>query len=247
MKGGDELNHLSQKLQSKKGATLLIVIVFMMFCVFIGGSVLAAATANASRLKRSIATEQAYLSQRSAALLIAEQLYSADPVEFDIIPMEDSADSAVVELSSDSSSKLRTLASACAVENYLNSPEGGGLFYLRNYATSQIRSNESGGTSVDFSLRLNDPQEILYARLVCDTSCKMVVSFYDDAEYETMSDLLYLEMPKITVWNVTEVEQESAGLPDEAELGEEEEKEPIKHISACWGVPTVIKGGVEVK
>jgi len=55
---------------------MLIALVFMLFCVFVGGSVLAAATANGARLKQSAQEEQDYLSARSAALLTETQLLS---------------------------------------------------------------------------------------------------------------------------------------------------------------------------
>lgn len=65
---------LKQKLKSTTGASLIIALVFMMFCTFVGGAVLAASTANAGRIKSLKADEQAYLDQRSAAQLIMDEL-----------------------------------------------------------------------------------------------------------------------------------------------------------------------------
>ena len=64
---------ISRKLRSKTGASMLIAILFMMFCLFVGGSVLAAATANGYRVAH-MSDQQDFLNQRSAGLLIADEL-----------------------------------------------------------------------------------------------------------------------------------------------------------------------------
>lgn len=68
------MNKIMQKLHSRSGASMLLAMVFIMFCTFIGGTVLAAATANGSRVAKLTHSQQAYLSQRSAALVLADQL-----------------------------------------------------------------------------------------------------------------------------------------------------------------------------
>lgn len=71
------MNQIKRKLHSKRGASLLIAMVYLIFAVFIGGSVLAAASANGYRIEH-LSDQQDYLNQRSAALLLAEEM------EFDI-------------------------------------------------------------------------------------------------------------------------------------------------------------------
>ena len=68
------MNHVMRKLKSKRGASMLLAMMFMSFCVFVGGSVLSAAAANGSRVAKQAKDQQAYLSQRSAALVIADEL-----------------------------------------------------------------------------------------------------------------------------------------------------------------------------
>jgi len=68
------MSKIMQKLHSRSGASMLLAMVFMMFCTFIGGTVLAAATANGSRVARLTQEQQSYLNQRSALLVIADQL-----------------------------------------------------------------------------------------------------------------------------------------------------------------------------
>lgn len=68
------MKKLKNKLSSKSGASMLLALVFLMFCMFVGGSVLAAATANGSWAARQKENQQAYLSQRSASLLLADLL-----------------------------------------------------------------------------------------------------------------------------------------------------------------------------
>lgn len=67
------MNILKRKLSSSRGASMLIAMVFMLFCAFIGGSVLASATANAGRVA-SLAEQQDFLLERSTAMLMSDQL-----------------------------------------------------------------------------------------------------------------------------------------------------------------------------
>ena len=67
------MNQIKHKLQSKRGASLLIAMVYLVFAVFIGGSVLAAASANGYRIEH-LSDQQDYLDQRSAAMLLAEEM-----------------------------------------------------------------------------------------------------------------------------------------------------------------------------
>lgn len=61
------------KLRSNSGASMILAMVYMLFCMFIGGSVLAAASANGYRVAH-LSDQQQYLDERSAALLTAEEL-----------------------------------------------------------------------------------------------------------------------------------------------------------------------------
>lgn len=67
------MNNLKRKLRSRRGASMILAMVFMLFCAFVGGSVLASATANAYRVAQ-LAEEQDYLLERSAALLLSDQM-----------------------------------------------------------------------------------------------------------------------------------------------------------------------------
>lgn len=72
------MKSMKQKLSSKSGASMLLALVFLLFCLMVGGSVLSAASANGSRAARKKVDQQAYLSQRSATLLLADMLKSTD-------------------------------------------------------------------------------------------------------------------------------------------------------------------------
>ena len=67
------MHNMKRKLQSSRGASMIIAMVFMLICVFVGGSVLTAATANAYRIEH-LSDQQEYLNERSAAMLIADNL-----------------------------------------------------------------------------------------------------------------------------------------------------------------------------
>ncbi len=70
---------IKEKLRSSKGASLIIALVFMLFCAMIGSAVLAAATANGGRIAALKSDQQEYLDQRSAATLLADELQINDP------------------------------------------------------------------------------------------------------------------------------------------------------------------------
>lgn len=65
---------IKEKLQSSKGASLIIALVFMLFCAMVGSAVLAAATANGGRIAALKSDQQEYLNQRSAATLLSDEL-----------------------------------------------------------------------------------------------------------------------------------------------------------------------------
>lgn len=62
------------KLQNENGASIIIALLFFLICTSVGVSVFAAAKANSSRLAFQKKTEQAYLSVRSAAMLVSDTL-----------------------------------------------------------------------------------------------------------------------------------------------------------------------------
>lgn len=67
------MNRIKQKLRSRAGVSMILAMVFMLFCFFIGGTVLASATANAQRVAQ-MAEQQDFLLEQSAALLLTDQL-----------------------------------------------------------------------------------------------------------------------------------------------------------------------------
>ena len=68
------MSHIFRKIKSHNGSTLIIALMFMLICVFVGGSVLVAATVNSGRLVGKRQEQQDILSQRSIVTIIANQL-----------------------------------------------------------------------------------------------------------------------------------------------------------------------------
>ena len=64
---------LRRRLVSRRGASIIIALVFFLICAFVGGTVLAAATANGGRIGTRKTAQQDFFSQRSAAQLLQEQ------------------------------------------------------------------------------------------------------------------------------------------------------------------------------
>lgn len=71
------MKSIRKRLQSRTGASIIIAMAFFLIAFFVGSTVLAAATANGGRLKDMKAHRQEFLKERSAALLLKEQLQSA--------------------------------------------------------------------------------------------------------------------------------------------------------------------------
>ena len=91
------MKFLSRKLRQKNGSSMLIAMVFMLFCVFVGGSVLTAATANGSRVAR-LSQQQDFLNQRSAALLVADELRDPDGFTMNMMIYDDTSVATEIEV-----------------------------------------------------------------------------------------------------------------------------------------------------
>ena len=68
------MTRLRQKLRSRRGASILIALVFFLLCLTVGGVVLTAATASAGRLAAQRQTQQDYLTVSSAAALVRDSV-----------------------------------------------------------------------------------------------------------------------------------------------------------------------------
>ncbi len=66
-------NQIKAKLRSQSGASMLIAMLFLAFCVFIGGTVLVSATANNRRVEQ-LGAQQDQLIGRSTAMLLADEM-----------------------------------------------------------------------------------------------------------------------------------------------------------------------------
>lgn len=78
------MRNLKSKLRQSRGASIIIAMVFMLMCVFVGGSVLTAATANASRV-RHLAKTQEFLNQKSAAMILCDELRVPEDAQLKLI------------------------------------------------------------------------------------------------------------------------------------------------------------------
>lgn len=65
---------VKQKLKSKRGASIILALVFFLICAVVGSIVLASASSNAGRLSHMRDEQQAYLTVSSAAKLVREEL-----------------------------------------------------------------------------------------------------------------------------------------------------------------------------
>ena len=97
---------ITQKLNSKRGASMIMAMVFLLFCLLIGGSVYASATVNGSRIENMTGNQQEYYSQRSAMMLMADMLKDKDGKELQVTVTE-------VTVTKENESPKRTIRFSC--------------------------------------------------------------------------------------------------------------------------------------
>ncbi len=68
------MKRAAEKLNSRRGASILLALVFVLACVMVGVSILSAAASNAGRTRSNHAEQQLYLSLSSALQLVADDL-----------------------------------------------------------------------------------------------------------------------------------------------------------------------------
>ena len=155
---------IKRKLSSKSGASMLLAMVFLMFCLFIGGSVLAAATANGSRVEHLKNDQQNYLSQRSAMLLMADMLTSnGKPLAITIkevtkpVTAEDgtttdatTATFTCANLNS-TPNALQQMVFECVIKN--STPEGA----KANFSALKIGSSLTGNDAKNGTITITEP------------------------------------------------------------------------------------------
>lgn len=117
------MKSIKRKLGSKRGASMLMAMVFLLFCLMIGGSVLAAASANGSRAARKLAEEQDYLSQRSATLLLADMLKGPEDTAMQLtvknVKRKEHTTVSFMAHGSSADTELQKLLHKIAIEDYL--------------------------------------------------------------------------------------------------------------------------------
>ncbi len=151
---------IKNKLHSKSGASLLLALLFLGFCVLVGGTVLAAAAANGFRTTRMQAKKQE-LSDRSAAMLVANELGNCTLR----ITKDDTAKTVTVEVVDGPMMPMQRLTAEMAVWKFLKENEGQNAtvslvnfqYYVSDTAAQTVNSRDdfwykySLDTSADFT------------------------------------------------------------------------------------------------
>ena len=80
------MKRLRSKLNNTQGVSMIIALVFMLICLFVGGTVLTAATVNSGRVKAN-ERNRVFMDHRSAAMLIADSLQTkkGDPLKIEVV------------------------------------------------------------------------------------------------------------------------------------------------------------------
>ena len=68
------MRRAAEKLKSRRGASILLALVFVLLCVMVGTSILAAASSNAGRTRSNHDEQQIYLALSSSLRLVADEL-----------------------------------------------------------------------------------------------------------------------------------------------------------------------------
>lgn len=153
------MKQLKRKLRSNAGASMIFALVFLLFCVFIGGSVLAAATANAGRVASMTTDQQEYLSQRSAALVMADMLTETDdaPMQLIIKEVVHSVNGTKTTYTLETGDQSRSVLQRVLIENA-----------VRKYRAAREEGSESflGFDFVNLSSEYNKDTQHLYSEKV---------------------------------------------------------------------------------
>lgn len=123
---------------------MIIAMVFMLLCVFVGGSILTAATANASRAKFQ-ARQQDALNERSAATLIAGELKPEGGVQLKLTVYEDAGSIRFSVSGGKHMTGMQRMVFESAIRSYLLSAESKNVI-LEGFTYDT--KNEAGGTVV---------------------------------------------------------------------------------------------------
>lgn len=151
---------IKNKLHSKSGASLLLALLFLGFCVLVGGTVLAAAAANGFRVTRMEAKKQE-LDDRSAAMLVANQLGNCTLT----ITTDSTANTVEVEVMEGPMMPMQRLTAEMAVWKFLKENDGKNatvsLINFKYYVADAVAHTVSSrsdfwyqynlGTSADFT------------------------------------------------------------------------------------------------
>ena len=235
---------LIRKLRQRTGASMIIALVFLLFCVFIGGSVLASATANSARMQRKAEDDQEYLTLRSAASLLIDELRPSFRNGTQMSVLHDVSESfssdedadpvattSVAYSLTDNRTELRELAYLCAACQYcssrgLSADDTDFSDFTRfnrdpRMVTDVMTANSSAQPQSDFTLtlKLGETDYPLTARMTCNSSYDISVFFLTDNG--EVSDKLHIEM-------------NASYLDDTDDL-----------LNVIWEAPVIVKGGAE--
>ncbi len=148
------------KLQSQKGASLILAAVYFLICAFVGGTVLAAATSGSAHLKDRKADEQTYLIQRSAARVIEREL----TVENGYLQAEitENTEHGVVTLVNGGTTGLKALVEQAAYIQYLGDdvtddrvPYGDLVLTMTGTKTDTVNVHYEVGDNYDLTVTLS--------------------------------------------------------------------------------------------
>ena len=71
---------LKKKLKSRRGASILLALLFLLLCIMVGASLVMAAASNAGKIKSNKVEQQKYLTLSSAMTLLVDELESVEYV-----------------------------------------------------------------------------------------------------------------------------------------------------------------------
>ena len=82
------MKKIRSKLNNSQGVSIIIALVFMLMCLFVGGVVLTAASVNSGRMNNN-KRNRVFMDHRSAALLVADELKTnGQPLKVEVIKTE---------------------------------------------------------------------------------------------------------------------------------------------------------------
>lgn len=217
---------IQKKLKNKRGASIVLALVFFLVAAVIGGIVLASAASNSGRFSHIRKEQQAYLTISSAAKIVREEIKNQN---FKV-------NSTVV--------KVTKSGSAATTGPTVSFSADGSSVSNKVLAFGEYIYKNSSGTAPDGEFTIESELETVHAELTMDTEYNVTIRFFfmDGANESRAHELILTASAIENSSTVTSRTESEIGTSTNAQI-EVTEKTVTSKIFT-WDSVEILKGGV---